>query len=198
MKRFFMRHAVAAGAVIAVLSAPGAYAASCVTAKDEAALQTRLIQTELMVAALTCKKNPQYNEFVTRHQKELMKTHQTIRGFFKKRGGEEALNAFFTRLANDSSKRSIANVKAFCETTADMFDGALSAEVSSFTNFAVVQPVSRLHGFVPCESTQEAKSAPLKPGALNKRIPLPVRKPATMASVVDPGKQPAGPVLISP
>jgi hypothetical protein len=200
MKSIFTRHVVAAGAVLMLLGAPGAFAAStCVTGKDEAALQTRLVQTDLMVAALTCKKNPQYNAFVTRHQKELMKTHQTLRGFFKKRGGEEALNEFFTRLANDSSKRSIANVKAFCENATIMYEGALGAEVSSFTNFAVVQPVSKLHGFVACTPTQEASTRPNKPEASNKRVPMPVRKPAALASVTESETtdQSAGPVLIS-
>lgn len=197
-----MRCAVATAAALALFTASAASAASsCVTAKDEAALQTRLIQTELMVAALTCKKNPQYNEFVTRHQKELMKTHTALRAFFKKRGGEEELNSFITRLANDSSKRSIANVKAFCANSATMYDGALSADVSGFTSFAVAQPVSRLHGFVPCTPTQSAKAdlSSAEPTS-SKRVPVPVRKPATLASLSPTdadAKEPEPPVLIS-
>lgn len=188
------RRALATAATFIVLGTAAASAASsCVAGKDEMALQTRLLQTELMVSALTCKQTTKYNDFVKMHQKELMKAHTQLRSFFNKKygakvGGDE-LNSFITRLANDSSKRSIKNVKLFCETTTVVYDGALASPSAHFGEFAALQPVSQLHGFVPCgPATQEAKAGAKEIAKAMKTasagdIPTPRRKPAILASV---------------
>lgn len=192
MKTIARRALATAATFIMVGTAAASAASSCVTGKDEMALQTRLLQTELMVSALTCKQTTKYNDFVKLHQKELMKAHTQLRTFFNKKygkaGGDE-LNSFITRLANDSSKRSIKNVKLFCETTTVVYDGALAAPSAHFGEFAALQPVSQLHGFVPCgPATQEAKAGAKELAKEMKtasagNVPTPRRKPAVLASV---------------
>ena len=181
---------LAAASTVALLGAGEAYAkVSCVNPKEEAALQTRVVQTELMVAALLCHATPRYNDFVTANQKELMRAHETLRGMFKRfygaQGGTE-LNTFITKLANDSSKRSTRGITAFCAQASAIYDGAAALTGGlTLASFVAVQPVAQLHGFAAC--TVGADGKPVS-------IPVPIRKPASIAAMpasTEPAETPA-------
>lgn len=150
-----VRNRAAAAITAACLAfAPAAYAAeeACVKGPDEVALQTRVIQTDLMVAALSCGASARYNEFVKANQPVLMAAHTQLTKFFtKKRGGQKALNAFITKLANDSSKRSIANIALFCQETGWLYDAILSPARGDFVTFISPLAVAQRHGYAPCE-----------------------------------------------
>lgn len=169
--------ALLAGALALGISAfaPLAHAKAppCVKGEDENALQVRVVQTELMVAALSCNASPRYNAFVQTYQKDLMAAHNQLRKLFKRIYGGSAnteLNAFITRLANDSSKRSIANITIFCQNATTMYDGALVTEGVQLAAFVPAQPVAQLHGFESCAAVQTA--------SLDDDVPLPRPKPA--------------------
>lgn len=132
---------------------PAASAAeACVKGPDEVALQVRVIQTDLMVAALSCGASARYNEFVKANQPVLMAAHTQLTKFFtKKRGGQTALNAFITKLANDSSRRSIANIAAFCQETGWLYDALLNPERGDLVTFIGPLLVAQRHGYQPCE-----------------------------------------------
>lgn len=145
---------IAAAFTAASISVAPAMAAeeACVKGPDEVALQVRVIQTDLMVAALSCGASARYNEFVKANQPVLMAAHTQLTKFFtKKRGGQRALNAFITKLANDSSRRSIANIAAFCQETGWLYDAVLSPTRGDFVTFIGPLQVSQRHGYQPCE-----------------------------------------------
>ena len=82
---------IAAAFTAASISVAPAMAAeeACVKGPDEVALQVRVIQTDLMVAALSCGASARYNEFVKANQPVLMAAHTQLTKFFtKKRGGQ--------------------------------------------------------------------------------------------------------------
>ena len=100
------RRAKTVAATLAVgllLGAAGEAAANCVRASDLGAVQSRLVQTEMMVAALTCKRKDEYNHFVRKFQRELVARGEGLKTLFKRLHGgksETRLNGFVTRLAD--------------------------------------------------------------------------------------------------
>lgn len=123
---------------------------ACVTGADETALQMRTVQTELMVSALSCQQTPNYNSFVTQNQKTLMAAHGQLQKFFSSRGGEKALNAFITKLANDASKRSIQNIAQFCQLTGYLYTAILDPKRGDLATFIAPLWDAQLHGYASC------------------------------------------------
>lgn len=107
-----------------------AYSASCYTPAETAAVQVRMLQSELMVAALACRdSNPelgmvgQYNEFVHRLSDRLVSHSKILQAHFRKTYGADGmrrLEAFVTALANDASKRSMTSA-GYCQSAAALF-----------------------------------------------------------------------------
>lgn len=174
-----------AAACLIPLSANAA-GAKCVAGADENALMARVVQTELMVSALSCGETARYNSFVTSHQKVLMGAHTTLRGMFRRTyGGASAteLNTFLTKLANDASSRSVQDIKSFCARTAVMYDALASSDPKQFASFTTTQDFAHQHGFRSC--TQSASLTPAM-------VPVPKAKPATIWA---PASADASPVL---
>jgi hypothetical protein len=128
-------------------------AAQCEPAADRAALETRVYQTDLMVAALSCGEHERYNAFVQRFKGPLVANGKNLQDFFKRSYGNKAkkeLNAYVTQLANDASKRSLANVRVFCQDTGQQFTSILVADPSQFRAFVVDYPEVRRQGTRIC------------------------------------------------
>ena len=82
-----------------------------------AAMHVRMLQTELMVAALSCEAKGQYNAFVRKFSGQLAENGRQLRTHFNKLYGRKAgsrLDAFVTNLANTASTISIRNSGTFC------------------------------------------------------------------------------------
>lgn len=160
-------------------------APACVTGADETALQMRTVQTELMVAALSCSATANYNAFVTGNQKTLMAAHGQLQKFFKSHGGEKALNAFITRLANESSRRSISNIALFCQQTGYLYVAILSPDRIDLATFISPLWVAQLHGYPSC--TPRATYIVYGPdGPMEVAPPYPVSQAATPGSAPAP------------
>ncbi len=187
-----LRNRIAAALTAASFAiAPAAAAdAACVKGPDEVALQVRVVQTDLMVAALSCGASARYNEFVKSNQPVLMAAHTQLSKFFTaKRGGQRALNAFITKLANDSSRRSIANIALFCQETGWLYDALLSPTRGDFVTFISPLLSAQRHGFQPCEPKAQLM-------AIGPTGPLPVdvaaaAPPAAAAPAAAPPAVPA-------
>jgi hypothetical protein len=187
MKLTHRAAAAITAACLAVLPAAAADQA-CVKGPDEVALQTRVIQTDLMVAALSCGASARYNEFVKANQPVLMAAHSQLTKFFTKaRGGQKALNTFITKLANDSSRRSIANIAAFCQETGWLYDAILSPTRGDFVTFIGPLLAAQRHGFVPCEAKAQLM-------AIGPTGPM----PATVAVAAAPSGAPAAAPAAAP
>lgn len=118
--------------------------ANCLTSADRAAAQTRRLQTELMVAALTCRTVPgrdftgHYNSFVQKHSDHLIGNSKVLQAYFKQNFGSQSnrqMDVFITALANDSSQRSMT-LPGYCDDAVGLFRDVLSIEKRELESFS--------------------------------------------------------------
>ena len=112
---------------------------TCAASSDQKALHARVLQTELMVAALQCQSHAEYNAFVRKFQKQLVSRGKSLRSMFNRRhggSGASELNALVTRLANEASQRSMAGHVGFCQQARLVFAEAQAADSSGFDRIA--------------------------------------------------------------
>lgn len=156
-----MRFALAATALsvglgLAGTSASAAAAApACATATDEAALNTRVLQTELMVAALSCGEQQRYNTFVNTFKDDLIRGGQGLKTMFKRVYGASSdyqMNAFVTRLANDAAQRNANQRNDYCASSASLFNEVLSTSPGNLSRITTKPQLSSRHGFGRCGS----------------------------------------------
>ncbi len=117
-----------------------AIAASCDSRADRAAFQVRALQTDLMVAALTCGAKPQYNSFARKFQTALVDQGRALKKLFQTLHGasaEKALNAYVTALANRASQRSISERDQYCENTLTTFSALSSLNPADLVSFSM-------------------------------------------------------------
>jgi len=139
--------------VLAAAAPAWAGRATCVSARDEIALNARVLQTELMVAALACGEQQRYNDFVKTFKSELSQRGRLLRAYFKRvhgPSGESRMNAFVTKLANDASQRTAHGQDAYCAGAAKLFTEVLAAPPRDLTRIAARPEISGRHGFARC------------------------------------------------
>lgn len=140
-----------------MLPAGAAWAAStCASPIENAGLQARVLQTELMVAALTCRQKDKYNSFVKKFSKELVGQSSNMQNYFKRAHGSRAtqeLNALVTNLANEASQRVLQYRGDYCSDAAMLFDAVLAAAPKDLVAFAASRPYANEHGIQVCQMT---------------------------------------------
>ncbi len=145
---------ILAGTALATLLSAGvaiAQNANCLTNDEAVAIKARMLQTELMVATLSCRRaishEAAYNSFIDRHSAELQRHNRIIQQHFGRTGGnaQRRYDTFTTALANDASNRSLGAAD-FCETSYKLFDaiaaverGRLGAYVAGLTGEAGIR-----------------------------------------------------------
>lgn len=144
----------------AAKSTKAAPRAACATDRDMAALNARVVQTELMVAALSCEERTRYNEFATSFQNVLVGRADDLRSFFQRTAGKQGstrMNALVTRLANDASRESQNRADTYCQFASELFDEILKTPPVSF-NAVVDKPwIAERHGVRSCNSTSASR-----------------------------------------
>ncbi len=158
----------ALAAVVVSMAAGSALAASssgkapiCASDKDLAALNTRVLQTELMVAALSCDERQKYNSFVTSYQGVLVNQGAALQAWFKRVHGAQGanrMNAFITKLANDASQQ-VRTRDDYCVFASELFDEALATTPAQFTQFINKPWIVSRHGYQPCVAEASRKQA---------------------------------------
>jgi hypothetical protein len=117
-----------------VLAAP-----RCAKDDEVTAIQAASVQQQLMVAALTCHAVANFNAFQTGFGKELRRSDAALMKMFKRfygsRKGEKEYHAFKTRLANDSSMRSIHDNPGYCAAAQNVFTAALGPQKPTLAAF---------------------------------------------------------------
>ncbi len=120
------RRVISAGLVATIALGPVAAAAECLTRNERSALQLRALQTELMVATLSCRSVTRedvighYNAFARKNAKSLSSSSQALVRYFDRRYGAQGRkehDSFMTALANDYSRQSM-NAANFCDASA--------------------------------------------------------------------------------
>jgi hypothetical protein len=112
------------------------------TEKDQMAFQFRHLQTELMVAALSCgRKDIQanYNTFASRFSTALKANGAALKSYFGRvfgaKQGEREMDSFMTRLSNEISLVSMRQPD-FCDRSHGLFQSVLAVPQKSIEQFA--------------------------------------------------------------
>jgi hypothetical protein len=136
-----MRRKAGVGAMaLALVAATSGATASprCANSDEVTAIQAAAIQQQLMVAALTCNQVDHFNAFQTSYSKELRRADASLQHMFHRLyagHGESEYHAFKTRLANDSSIRSIHDNQGYCHDAGVVFEAALIADKPTLSSF---------------------------------------------------------------
>lgn len=134
-------------------ASPAVAGLPCVLDEDETALNARVLQTELMVAALSCDEQQRYNAFVTSYRSQLAAQSASLRAWFRSAygtAGERELNTFVTRLANDEAKRSANAGERYCASAAALMAETLATDPGDFENLTRKTEFTRRLGFSRC------------------------------------------------
>lgn len=143
---------------VLIASASNAYAdALCTQTKERTALEARVLQSELMVAALTCNEQKRYNTFIRQFKPQLISYGKELRGFYEKHFGhqigQKKLGRLVTKLANRASQRSLVLANAdFCLQASNTFDALLSATPKELPKIVANNPNAKDHGIPTCSA----------------------------------------------
>lgn len=116
------------GGLAAIVAGP-AIAQSCLQPAERTAFDLRALQSQLMVAALSCGRDADYNAFVRKFQGELAASYRGIQGHFRRTAGnahQRELDGFITQLANAHSQDGIRAGSQFCPLVTPLFQLALA------------------------------------------------------------------------
>jgi hypothetical protein len=162
-------------------------APKCVKDKVLSAFQMRMLQTELVVGALSCKLTPRYNDFVTSYRSDLMVAHRALLKYF---GKESRLEDYKSRTANEASQRSLANITEFCLYSSALYDKLLGPEKPKLVEFAMAEPAANRHGQDVCGTPSLVTAS-----TTGKVVPMPRAKPeiAGAPAAPVPAEAPAAP-----
>ena len=133
---------------------------SCASDRDLAALNARVLQTELMVAALSCDEKQRYNTFVSTYRDVLLDRGQALQALFKRTHGAQAtarLNAFITKLANDAAQQVRSRGDDYCAFAGELFEEAIATSPREFNTITNKDWIAGRHGFRPCVEQASAK-----------------------------------------
>ena len=137
------RAVILAGIAAAALFAADAAHAQGVPAnvREQTAFDVRFLQTEFMVAALSCGRpdyQAYYNTFVTRFGAPLKRHADVLKSHFTREYGKQGLNrldSFATKLANEASLRSMQQV-TFCQDTGLVMERVAALDAASLDSFS--------------------------------------------------------------
>lgn len=160
----FAKITMAAAAISA--NAGPALAAGCALQDEIMALDTRVLQSELVVAALHCGQSGPYNSFIQKFGPVLVADGIAFRNYFSRiygPSGEQMMDETVTRLANFAEMRSWTLGAAYCPNAAAVFGTLLSLDTAQLAIFARSRPYVRDHGVEPCAVEAAAPAAQPSP-----------------------------------
>ncbi|MEQ9489971.1 MAG: hypothetical protein RIM72_13375 [Alphaproteobacteria bacterium] len=100
----------------------------------------RILQSEMMVAGLSCGAKPAYNAFALKYKATLVRNGDRLKKhYYAEYGaadGFKKLNTFVTRLANEASVRIAQYGHGYCEKAMARFDRLLSAPVEALDRYS--------------------------------------------------------------
>ena len=157
------RQALCAASAASFLLTGTALARPCASPGENSALQTRVLQTELMVAALTCNHRDKYNAFVRKFSGELTTYGSSMKAYFNRaHGGRSApeMNSLVTNLANEASQRAMGYQGNFCSDFSTIFDAVLALPTRELGSYAASRPTADSHGIRSCQAAVGRTSSP--------------------------------------
>ena len=157
--------AVLALAALPTAASPGTR--PCLSGQEQAAVHVRLLQTELMMAGLSCGRTEyvsRYNLFVQKFRPQLVSHATALKDYFARRygaGGTRQLDSFVTKVANAASQRSMT-APDFCTAAGKLLDAVLVAEPAQLAELSARQAFAATSGFEACspKTRQAAGTTP--------------------------------------
>lgn len=155
---------VALSLVLCVAHVAPARAGSCLMPNEADAMHMRILQTDLMVAGLSCQLRNDYAQFV-RSQKHQFSHHASVlKSYFERSGGgTSGMDRFITGLANGASSQSLQRTQStYCQQARYFFN-----EVNRIPHDQLLQrlaytpDITARRGRALC--SQQASSAPTPP-----------------------------------
>lgn len=145
---------------VAALSAGPAFAQACLQPAEQQAFHVRGLQSQLMVAALACGRQDDYNAFVRKFQRELASSYNGIQGHYRRAmgagPGQRELDQYITSLANAQSQDGIRAGTHYCPLVTPLFQMAMAQrDLAGLAEFAVERNVVN-----PVAANECAASAP--------------------------------------
>ncbi|MEQ8602231.1 MAG: hypothetical protein RIB45_02845 [Marivibrio sp.] len=122
------RRATGAVAALAMgVGLVGAAQAACTQGIESGTLakSVRTLQSDLMVAALSCNERAMYNAFAVGYRSDLQQHGRALKSHFTNNyggTGVKKLNAYVTELANDASIRHAQTGSAYCTAAASVLE----------------------------------------------------------------------------
>ena len=187
-------------AVVMTASTAMAGPSRCARPDEVTAIQAATIQQQLMVAALTCNEITRFNAFQTGYSRELRSSDGALQRMFQRlygpRQGQSEYHAFKTRLANNSSIRSIHSNPDFCREASQVFAAALGQDRPTLAGFVSGIEVIEQSPISSCEIKVTMGLA----GAKSVPSVVPKPNPLRLAVLAAPGNDaaPVGQVPATP
>ncbi len=169
-----MKRSLALGAALALVLAPVAEAA-CYTPAEWEAAEMRMLQSDLMVAALGCGDRDGsfaagYNSFVGKHKTSLVSHSQVLQRYYQRiygSAGTKQFDQFVTQVSNDASERSLQAGAGYCDQARVLLTTVNRIETRELPVFAA----ARVDGFgVVGDICGGAKVATAAPTARGKAV----------------------------
>ncbi len=125
-------------------------AVACATSHETAMFDVAGLKSELMVTALTCNADSQYNAFVSRFRTILLVDDRELQGYFQHTyggAGQAAHDAYITNVANKMSELGVSEGNDFCRRHLVLFSEVLGLDrVADLALFAAsrgyVEPIA--------------------------------------------------------
>jgi hypothetical protein len=96
----------------------------CASPQEKAALQVAALKSRLMVTALACDREDNYNAFILANRPTLLAQEKTLSSYFARnygRRGQTEHDEYITNLANAQSRRRIIDNANFCKDGEQLF-----------------------------------------------------------------------------
>jgi hypothetical protein len=168
MRRATFAYRLLAGVLAAGIAGP-AFAQACVQPAERSAFEVRALQSQLMVTALTCSRDQDYNAFVTKFRRELGTAYSSIETHFRRTGGgnfARARDGFITQLANDHSQDGLRQGTAFCPNAVALFQVALAqTDLNSLATLASDRNILNPMVTPACPERPAPTRSPARPAA---------------------------------
>jgi hypothetical protein len=145
---------------LALAAGSDAHAAVCLRPGEEPALNSKALQSELMVSALACEEAARYNAWVRRFEAEIAANGAVLKQIFRQAYGKAAetrLGQFVTALANEAATRSAAEKGLFCISVARVLDRLLVMSGAEFLAYVAGPDFAGRHDFAECGTRDSAE-----------------------------------------
>ncbi|MCK8783142.1 hypothetical protein M0638_01950 [Roseomonas sp. NAR14] len=155
--------AILSGLCAAAIALPAS--AACLQPAERAAFDVQALKSHLMVTAIACRHEDQYNAFVTRFQRDLSAAGRAVQAHFRRaygRAHQRELDSYITNLANAQSQEGIRQGSFFCRDQTPAFQQVMAMQgASALAQLSQERRVINVYGTEACATppVREARAA---------------------------------------